>query len=814
MASTRASISKASKRPKINIILPKQLFVDLTHDDFKTPSPKHQLSSPSAPNAPSKTPSTKDQYAVSIKEDMAYPCLHSPKTTKGMKLNTPYPDDSIRRNKDMESIYYSGRYQTWSLLQEIPNTSYPIHGYVIRVDDDLHNLSSVEAEFPSIVINDAVAPQDELQCKSQVSTPVNDEIDFRISFDESDDEDYTILFDKNSFSYKMIYVNDLKTDSENDYEKVMPSIPSPKLAISCFDDLDFFTDFENEFLVIVYNDAQMSKSDLLSEPILNPQQIDEFDLNDKTTLSKYNEEEQNVLYFNDLFPFNIIRPNNLKSEKYNDDSKIDIILSFEDNEYTHGSTMVFETSHDKNTKNFITGNFVINLNLRIVIWIHYANGMLFFLIKNLCAPFGIPFDPKRYYKDGVCLKMLRRPRTECLNFYTLVLSSIDFADMALPPREQRHRFLRNEGLEYPDTDIVNFKGRLARIHRREVHRVPVFDFGGLPDLMAEGLSGRMLMEHRDEAGVSVFTSRAWRRMFDIRGPLVHELILEFFSTFRFGQAILDLDTPGTLQFQLGRARRRMSWRQFILALGLHTEEEMQTAGFGVYWAESARQIPDKGDLRDYWMGISSAGDFLGTAPSYTLIRDPILRLCHRLIACSIAGRSQAPEKVTVTDLFYLRGMDVDSVNIPYLLARYLRLFAAGRKSGAHISCGQFIYAQFDDTWAWVAMGPERQPDAAAGAPDDAEDAPIIDEGGQADPASVLGRLEEDVQGLHRDVGSLRVHVERSTTDQGRFSTWMMTCMTQLMDASGLTYQAFDGTFRGSSPAAFERRTKQRTGVAQ
>ncbi|GKD56892.1 hypothetical protein Tco_1290279, partial [Tanacetum coccineum] len=32
----------------------------------------------------------------------------------------------------------------------------------IRVGDDLHNLSSVEAEFPAIVINDAVAPQDEL----------------------------------------------------------------------------------------------------------------------------------------------------------------------------------------------------------------------------------------------------------------------------------------------------------------------------------------------------------------------------------------------------------------------------------------------------------------------------------------------------------------------------------------------------------------------------------------------------------------------------------------------------------------------------
>ncbi|GJT23208.1 hypothetical protein Tco_0893145 [Tanacetum coccineum] len=66
MASTRASISKVSKRPKINIILPKQLFVDLTQDDTKTPSPKLPISSPSAPNAPSKTPSTKDTSSSSI----------------------------------------------------------------------------------------------------------------------------------------------------------------------------------------------------------------------------------------------------------------------------------------------------------------------------------------------------------------------------------------------------------------------------------------------------------------------------------------------------------------------------------------------------------------------------------------------------------------------------------------------------------------------------------------------------------------------------------------------------------------------------
>ncbi|GKA78416.1 hypothetical protein Tco_0784953, partial [Tanacetum coccineum] len=182
--------------------------------------------------------------------------------------------------------------------------------------------------------------------------------------------------------------------------------------------------------------------------------------------------------------------------------------------------------------------------------------------------------------------------------------------------------------------------RLARIYRREVHRVQVFNFGGLLDLIAEGLSTKIPMEHMDAQGQSVLASQAWRWLFNIRGPLVHELILEFFNTFRFRDAVLDLDTAGALQFQLGRVRRRMHWREFILALGLHSAEEMQTVVFG----------------------------FSGYTPSYTLIRDPMLRLCHRLIACSIAGRSQAPEKVTVIDLFYLRGIDIGSVNVPYLLA--------------------------------------------------------------------------------------------------------------------------------------------------
>ncbi|GJQ92750.1 putative reverse transcriptase domain-containing protein [Tanacetum coccineum] len=172
----------------------------------------------------------------------------------------------------------------------------------IWYDEDVHDLISVETKFPAIAFNDQISSEKTPFYEPTVSS-LNDEIDFKISFDDSDDEDYT----------------------ENDNEKVnMPSFPSPEPTVSYFDDLDFFKDFENEFPAIVYSDAPMSKSDLLTEPILSPQHIDEFDLKDEISLFECDEEEQNILNINDLFPFNVIYPNDSKLDKDNDDDKVDI----------------------------------------------------------------------------------------------------------------------------------------------------------------------------------------------------------------------------------------------------------------------------------------------------------------------------------------------------------------------------------------------------------------------------------------------------------------------------------------------------------
>ncbi|GJZ17410.1 hypothetical protein Tco_0553533, partial [Tanacetum coccineum] len=85
------------------------------------------------------------QYAVSIKEDTAYPCLHSPKTTKETSSIRRIQRRPIRRIEDIV-CEDSGRYQTWSLLQETPIRRIQSLGYAGRkIYIELRSTSGIKA---------------------------------------------------------------------------------------------------------------------------------------------------------------------------------------------------------------------------------------------------------------------------------------------------------------------------------------------------------------------------------------------------------------------------------------------------------------------------------------------------------------------------------------------------------------------------------------------------------------------------------------------------------------------------------------------
>ncbi|GJS95776.1 hypothetical protein Tco_0802744 [Tanacetum coccineum] len=268
-------------------------------------------------------------------------------------------------------------------------------------------------------------------------------------------------------------------------------------------------------------------------------------------------------------------------------------------------------------------------------------------------------------------------------------------------------------------------------------RVQVLDFDGMPELMRDVLYAMMLMEHRDDDRV-----------------------------------------------MLGGAKRHMSWREFILAMGLHTGEEMKSLGFA------------------------------------------------RMMAHSIVGRSQAPKKVTVTNLFYLRGLDVRSVNISYLLARYLRRFAARRKREAFISYGQFI-ARLAEHFRLLTEerlqglmvtapahpiidmaelevdvgGVAKEVLVAPGGGDKDEEIPQAMPPPPRTQGERIAQLEEEVHGMEEVLQGQREVLDSMSRNFSRFTTWTVTSLSRMMDRAGVTYTRYF-----ESPVEYQRRNvRSKTG---
>ncbi|GJX36467.1 hypothetical protein Tco_0248024 [Tanacetum coccineum] len=158
----------------------------------------------------------------------------------------------------------------------------------------------------------------------------------------------------------------------------------------------------------------------------------------------------------------------------------------------------------------------------------------------------------------------------------------------------------------------------------------------------------------------------------------------------------------------------------------------------------------------------------------------MLRLCHRLIACNIAGWSRAPKKFIARMAEHfgllteerLKGLTVMVQDLPVIdMAKLVRLQ---------------ICEELDDTWAWVSSGQERQPDVVAGTPQ---------------------RLEEEVHGMREALGEQREVLDSMACDFSRFTTWTVTSLSLMMDRSRVRYTSYSN-FRIPYQRRFRRRTSE------
>nr|GEU87474.1 reverse transcriptase domain-containing protein [Tanacetum cinerariifolium] len=138
------------------------------------------------------------------------------------------------------------------------------------------------------------------------------------------------------------------------------------------------------------------------------------------------------------------------------------------------------------------------------------------------------------------------------------------------------------------------------------------------------LRDTLRMVYTGDEGHELFTSHAWRRLFEIRAPLVQEFNLEFLSTCKMSDTEMGLDVAGTLCFQLDGARHaegrksraRLSRGYFIGCLAAHfgSVSDQGLRGLSVV----TRELPliDLHDLRrlNIYMRVSDTWAWVASGP--------------------------------------------------------------------------------------------------------------------------------------------------------------------------------------------------------
>ncbi|GJT25410.1 hypothetical protein Tco_0895347 [Tanacetum coccineum] len=249
----------------------------------------------------------------------------------------------------------------------------------------------------------------------------------------------------------------------------------------------------------------------------------------------------------------------------------------------------------------------------------------------------------------------------------------------LLPRAQRNLWLRYQVKGYTKDIVHDFEQRLDTIFGRHVNRVHVLDFAGLTKEMGQTLADRIRMVYFGAKGQALFTTYAWRRLFKIRGLLVREFILEFIST-------------------------------FYLASRFTYFQEMAEMEFEAYWLGQLESDPN--------IGVDFYSIFgRGLAPEKSISR---------------GGRAKpgCRDDIYLGLLEHFGFVSDEGLMGLFVIARVLSVI------DLEVLVKLNICVRVGDTWAWVGPGPERQPIAAAGAPEVTEGALDVEEGDQAFPATI------------------------------------------------------------------------------
>nr|GEW82705.1 reverse transcriptase domain-containing protein [Tanacetum cinerariifolium] len=160
----------------------------------------------------------------------------------------------------------------------------------------------------------------------------------------------------------------------------------------------------------------------------------------------------------------------------------------------------------------------------------------------------------------------------------------------------------------------------------------------------------------------IFSSEAWRRVFDINEPIYTELRHEFYSTYEFDEVRDDNEL---------RTKKGIKFR---LCGGLRGDENFNAT--------------------HYWLSISTTKELHLSRILALTIQSPILRVLQKMITYGLCQKTTRNDKVQKNKLWMMSMFEAKHqngyANVAWLMVKWLKRKGDGSKKDSMICCGKLI----------------------------------------------------------------------------------------------------------------------------
>nr|GEW51532.1 hypothetical protein [Tanacetum cinerariifolium] len=179
------------------------------------------------------------------------------------------------------------------------------------------------------------------------------------------------------------------------------------------------------------------------------------------------------------------------------------------------------------------------------------------------------------------------------------------------------------------------------------------------------------------------------RALPIDNEIYPEWVLEFFSTLYFDK---DVDRNNLMKekciwFRLCEHDHILTLPEFTVVLGLFIEDEVKHHLFKVYFGRL--ESDDKQfDYRDYWTRV---GKPTLTNHKEVLVKEPLMRIMHKVIMGSLVHRVASRERCQKRDLWMMSALEESrGVKLAWIIVDHLYKHTPRTKENSVICAGRYV----------------------------------------------------------------------------------------------------------------------------